>query len=353
MENKEKKLSIIIPVYNAQKTLQRAVNSILQQTELQYEVILVDDGSDSECAAFCDALAQKYKDVQVFHQDNAGSLRARLNGAEKATGQYLMYVDADDFLYEGAFAHIAEDLKAEADLYIYDYDMEEVGGQSTKTIRVMPQDATTAFVGEEKKDVAHVFMGGWINTVCATVFRRELIDATHFSGITKKLTDGEDRLQKMFALIRAKKINYVPYAFYHYCWYENSQGSKLRKGVFSEQLYMQFKETWSIERKHYMDLDFNEDECAQYDLKKLNRICATFEKSYGNKDLSHKDFQEIVAMLSQDTLFKELARESVSNRARRHLKKGMRYILKNQWRALKRYWNFCNVIRRLKYGGRR
>lgn len=350
MENKEKKLSIIIPVYNSQKTLQRTVNSILQQTGLQYEVILVDDGSNSECAALCDALAWEYKNIQVFHQDNAGSLRARLNGAEKATGQYLMYVDADDFLYEGAFAHIAEDLKAEADLYIYDYDMEEVGGLGVKTIKALEQTVTTSFSGEEKKVVSHVFMKGWINTVCATVFRRELIDAMPFSNIAKKLTDGEDRLQKMFALIRAQKINYVPYAFYHYCWYEDSQGSKLRKGVFSEQLYMQFKETWSIERNHYTDLGFNEDECEQYDLKKLNRICATFEKSYSNKDLSCEEFQKIVAMLSQDTLFKELARESVLSRARKHLRKEVKYILHNQRRALKVYWAICNIIRRVKYG---
>ena len=351
MDDRAIVLSVIIPVYNAEKTLENTVKSILVQKGISYEIILVNDGSSDKSAELCDSLMQQHDNIKVLHQENKGSLWARLNGTKKAMGQHVMYVDADDYIYEGAFEHFANDLIDGADLYIYDYDMEKIGGQSTKTIKAMPLDTTTTFVGEEKKSVISVFMDGWINTVCATIFKKELISEEPFVNIGKKLTNGEDRLQKMFSLIKAQKINYVPYSFYHYCWNAGSQGENLRKGIFSEQLYMQFKETWSIERKYYSELGFSENECLNYDLKKLNRICATLETSYNDKGLSDIEFRRIVGILAHEQFFNELA-HTVVNRARRHLKISVKYILKNQWRGLKRYWSFCNIIRRLKYGRR-
>ena len=331
--------------------MENTVKSILGQKGISYEIILVNDGSSDKSAELCDSLMQQHDNIKVLHQENKGSLWARLNGAKAAIGRYVMYVDADDYIYEGAFEHFAKDLMDDADLYIYDYDMEKIGGQSAKTIKVMPLDITTTFVGEEKKNVISVFMEGWINTVWATIFKKELISEEPFVNIGQKLTNGEDRLQKMFSLIEAQKIDYVPYSFYHYCWNAGSQGESLRKGIFSEQLYAQFKETWSIERKFYSELGFSENECFKYDLKKLNRICAALENSYNSKDLSDAEFIQIVKMLANEQFFNELA-HTVVNRARRHLRKSVKYILKNQWRGLKRYWSFCNIIRILRYGRR-
>ena len=349
MENKGL-LSVIIPVYNAEKYLKEAVDSILRQQGLQFEIILVNDGSKDNSGELCDLLAKENSCIRVIHQQNAGSLMARLNGAKQAKGEFIMYVDADDLLYKGAFMHISEDLNEEADMYIYDYDMEAVGGEKINVIRIMDKDQPTVFADEEKKQVVTAFMNGWMNTVCATVFKKHLITESHFLDIKVKLTNGEDRLQKMFSIIASNKIKYVPYSFYHYRYIEGSQGDSLRKGVFSKKLYEQFVSAWEIERENYDALKFTEKEKRIYDVKKLNRICATFEKSFAENKLDKKAVFDLAKMLKEDKFFNELVLAVDILTVKKHLKKTAGFILNGKANALRRYWKFVKLIRRIKYG---
>ena len=92
------KISIIVPVYKAEKYLIRCTESILNQTFSDIELILVDDGSPDNCPQLCDELALKDKRVKVIHQNNAGVSAARNAGLDIATGEYCAFVDSDDFL---------------------------------------------------------------------------------------------------------------------------------------------------------------------------------------------------------------------------------------------------------------
>ncbi|MBR5509665.1 MAG: glycosyltransferase family 2 protein [Lachnospiraceae bacterium] len=91
-------ISIIVPVYKVEKYLERCVESLLSQTYQNLELILVDDGSPDRCPEICDAYAKKDERIRVIHQNNAGLSGARNAGIDVAKGEYLAFVDSDDYI---------------------------------------------------------------------------------------------------------------------------------------------------------------------------------------------------------------------------------------------------------------
>jgi len=94
------KLSVIVPVYNVEKYLKKCVDSILAQTYTNFEIILVDDGSKDSSAAICDEYATKNSKVIVIHKENGGLSDARNFGIEAAKGEFITYIDSDDWVHE-------------------------------------------------------------------------------------------------------------------------------------------------------------------------------------------------------------------------------------------------------------
>jgi len=94
------KLTIVIPVYNVEKYIEKCINSILIQKLRDYEIILVDDGSTDNSGNICDKYAGKYNHIKVIHQMNKGLSGARNTGIREAKGEYLMFIDSDDFINE-------------------------------------------------------------------------------------------------------------------------------------------------------------------------------------------------------------------------------------------------------------
>ena len=94
------KLSVIVPIYNVERYLPQCVESLLNQDLLpdEYEIILVDDGSPDQCGAICDDYALRFSNIKVIHRENGGLSAARNHGIEEAQGQYVQFVDSDDYL---------------------------------------------------------------------------------------------------------------------------------------------------------------------------------------------------------------------------------------------------------------
>lgn len=91
-------ISVIVPLYNVEKYLQRCVESIMSQTYKMIEILLVDDGSSDRSGQICDDLALLDKRIRVFHKENGGVSSARNFGIEQASGEYICFVDSDDWL---------------------------------------------------------------------------------------------------------------------------------------------------------------------------------------------------------------------------------------------------------------
>ena len=97
MINNVIKYSILIPVYNAERYLTKCIESVLNQTYENYEVILVDDGSNDSSGIMCDEFTKTDKRIKAFHQTNQGLIMARRNGIAKATGDFCLFLDSDDY----------------------------------------------------------------------------------------------------------------------------------------------------------------------------------------------------------------------------------------------------------------
>jgi len=116
------KYSIILPVYKVENYLAECVDSVLSQDFTDYELILVDDGSPDNCPKICDDYAEKYEFVQVSHQQNSGLAVARNRGLSLATGDYIIFIDSDDYISSTtALNQINKALVGEPDVLIYGY----------------------------------------------------------------------------------------------------------------------------------------------------------------------------------------------------------------------------------------
>ena len=115
------KLSIIIPVYGVEKTLERCVQSVVSQSFTDYELILVDDGSPDRCPQLCDEWARRDSRISVIHQKNGGLSDARNTGLSVAKGEFVTFVDSDDYLAEDTYSEVMNAVE-EADIVEFPFE---------------------------------------------------------------------------------------------------------------------------------------------------------------------------------------------------------------------------------------
>ena len=116
------KLSIIIPVYNTEQTLEKCVDSVLQSSLNNFEIILVNDGSTDNSANICESYKNSYPEqVLVIHQKNQGLSAARNAGLGIAKGQYITFVDSDDYISKDLYCHLLEQLNTHKNIDLLEY----------------------------------------------------------------------------------------------------------------------------------------------------------------------------------------------------------------------------------------
>lgn len=115
------KLTIIIPVYNIKEYIERCVFSLGNISDTQIEILMIDDGSTDGSDIVCDKLSQTNKSVKVIHQKNMGLSEARNTGIKNASGDYIFFVDGDDYLSDGAIGYILNAINTYSDIYIIDH----------------------------------------------------------------------------------------------------------------------------------------------------------------------------------------------------------------------------------------
>lgn len=114
MQENQIKFSIIVPIYNVERYLRRCVDSLIGQTYRNIEIILIDDGSPDQCPEICDEYAAKDSRVQVIHKANGGVTSARKAGTEKASGDYILCVDGDDYVTADYIEKFSDVLKIDS-----------------------------------------------------------------------------------------------------------------------------------------------------------------------------------------------------------------------------------------------
>ena len=120
-------ISVIVPIYKVEDYLDRCIESIVKQKYRNLEIILVDDGSPDQCGAICERWAAKDRRIKVIHKKNAGLAAARNTGIEESSGEYLCFIDSDDFLEPKMLekllkALIMEEAEVAACNFVYEYE---------------------------------------------------------------------------------------------------------------------------------------------------------------------------------------------------------------------------------------
>ena len=213
------KLSVIVPVYNTEKYLRECIDSILSQTFTDFELILVDDGSTDSSGAICDEYAGKDLRIHVIHQQNSGVTHARKNGAVLSKGDYVTYVDSDDWIdpdgYRNMMCHIE---KKHVDIGIFAMVIEK------KQPKVISNRVEPGFYSKEMLLTAvypHMLFdysancSGIIASLCNKIVRKDIL-LNAISAIPDSLDYGEDAISGYLCVLNASAAYICNQTFYHY-----------------------------------------------------------------------------------------------------------------------------------------
>ena len=176
MDKNNLKISVIMPVYNVEKYLEQCINSIICYGG-NIEVILVDDGSTDECPVMCEEWAQKDSRIKVVHKQNGGLSDARNAGLERSTGDYIMFVDSDDFVDETICDVLLNDLKNN------DADFSMCGVEICNDYSANSKNKKNKVVIFKEQEVIKSLLLGKINYLviaCGKLYKRKLFEKLNF-----------------------------------------------------------------------------------------------------------------------------------------------------------------------------
>lgn len=245
------KLSIIVPIYNVEQYLRKCVDSLLNQDipSSEYEIILVDDGGHDKCPQICDDYAEAHTNVRVVHRENGGLSEARNSGIKVAHGEYLMFVDSDDYWEENVLSGLMDQVDREQ-LDVLRYDYQNVRLKNEREYEVFepnkyPRKADSCAEVVDGMRYLNERMG-YSCYVTQFIIKRNLI----VDGVQCKVYGGNclftegihfedvDWMPRM--MLKAKRVNSTQTVVYNYLHREGSitktQGNKdkIRKNIEDE-----------------------------------------------------------------------------------------------------------------------
>lgn len=287
-------ISIIVPIYKVEKTLRKALDSILSQTFTNYELILVNDGSPDNCPAICDEYAAKDMRIKLINKENGGLSSARNAGLAIAEGEYTIFIDSDDYVdAEGLDELYATAIKENADITICDLYQEDEYSR-----KYLHQKPTSLESEQVLKDLFHYIGGFTVNKL----IRRSLYTELGIS-YPNNIYGCEDQYVMAQFLKHDLKIAYCPIAFYHYMYNGNSLSRH-----YDNKTYEMDKEILT------MFTNLLKDSSALQDAY-TNKHNAIFSRAFwlGGKHFTSKEFKQefssykaIVPQLNEPFIVKKL-----------------------------------------------
>lgn len=245
---KDYKISIIVPVYNAEKYLEKCVDSLLNQTYCNLEILLIDDGSKDTSGQLCDEYAKRDTRIQTVHKENGGLVSAWKKGVEVSSGQYLCFVDSDDWVDESMIEEMAEHLTGEErEVVASDYVIERDDGSRQFVWQELPPGE---YLKEDMKEKVIPNLLGRENRYvtisrCMKLISKRLIEEN------QKYSDpavimGEDITITLPTLIDCNRLYIMDHkAYYHYLYVRESIVHRYDSG-FYEKIQLLIKTTQKI-----------------------------------------------------------------------------------------------------------
>lgn len=220
-----KLVSIIVPIYNVEKYLRQCLDSIVNQTYYKLEIILVDDGSTDECANICDEYAKIDHRIHVIHKKNAGLGMARNSGLEIANGDFVLYVDSDDWLENTMVEKLLIAIEQEqADFAVCGYQKQTNTGKVLSKNPCCP--TKIVFIDDEISDkVLFPILGAKTEArndidremcVWTNMYRMSIIKDNHIKFVSERVYLSEDLFYNINYIMQVKRAVFIPECLYNY-----------------------------------------------------------------------------------------------------------------------------------------
>lgn len=245
-------VSIIVPVYNVEKYLERCVDSIINQTYKELEIILVDDGATDSSPELCEQFAKKDARIQVIHKKNGGLSDARNAGIPYASGEFLYFCDSDDYIEKNLIKDcVAKITEENADLLIFDFYRVQNGTTSICTEKI-PEKTFTL------DEIPEVLLTS--PSACNKFFRTEFLKNSEILFPFGRLYEDLGTLPKLYQ--KAKKISYLKKPYYYYDIREGSimtasrfdKGFEDRIGMINE--ILTYYKSLQLGKKYEKELEY-------------------------------------------------------------------------------------------------
>ena len=214
------KISVIVPIYNAEKTLKKCINSILSQTYTNFELILVNDGSKDSSLSLCKNYSKKDSRIVVINKENEGCIAARRSGIEISKGEYIMFVDSDDWIDINTLNIVSEEInKNSSDVIIF--NMNRVIGKFGFIKRIGNKEyfiKRQIFEGDEiRKELASAYLHGhpFPSNLCGKVYKNKYLRECG-KYLDRLVFLGEDLYYNMEIFLKINKVSIINKELYYY-----------------------------------------------------------------------------------------------------------------------------------------
>lgn len=295
------KVSIIVPIYNVEKYLDRCMDSLLNQTLKDIEIIMVDDGSPDNCPQMCDEYAKKDNRVKVVHKKNAGLGFARNSGLDVAKGEYIAFVDSDDYvglnmyktLYDRAeadkcdavFCGFRTELKQNKWVYSDEVDADKLWRGKDVQLFMLDMIASGAGVKAERL---------YQMSVWHSIYKRSIIEDNHLRFVSEREVASEDIPFQVDYLSKANTVAYIKEMYYSYCL----NGTSLTATLKPEK-YARYKQLRACLLTKSSDAEY---------VSRVNRLFIGYTRSH-LYDIINSAWKNKVAMMKDiqtDKVWKEI-----------------------------------------------
>lgn len=232
---KKPKVSIIIPIYNVEKYLDKCVSSVINQTLQDIEIILVDDESPDNCPKICDEYAKLDSRIKVIHKKNEGLGFARNSGIDIATGEYVTFLDSDDFVDLNTYEHLYNIIN-EYKLDIIYYRFKSFTDEENVTIEKFSNEISK-YSNENIKDLMLDIIASEPEakvdhkiqcSSCTAVYKLNIIKKHHIYFHSERELISEDQIFNLDVLLHAKMVGINNTVHYHYRVNKSSLSNTIR-----------------------------------------------------------------------------------------------------------------------------
>jgi len=273
--------SVLVPAYNAAAYLAECLDSVLAQTEQDFEIVVVDDGSTDDTGEICDRYhALDPLRVRVIHQQNCGSILARRAGVAAARGGYCVFLDADDTIASDTLETVRETIvRTGADVVIYNFYNRYLPDETLDMATPVFADGTE-FCGRGKRELYEKIISSWrLNNLVTKVIRTPLLkqDDTPFPEYADN-PHMDDLLQSLYPITHAERVVYLAKPLYYYR--RNCEG--ISGNVVEGQVERQFNEHVMKQLERYMSvwgMDTSEYR-TKLNLRKIKKMLTVFYQHY-------------------------------------------------------------------------